>query len=130
MSLTRKQILAGNYLYPTELVKLRTTKHFIDRLEERGIGVDCIPTMVRVSKDNIYCAEVEGDQFTSVVVRLKYMPGRKLFLCFNPKDGFLKTLWFKDKTKWYGNRGEQSSDQDSEQAVRNVGSEDDVSGDS
>jgi len=84
-------------MYPSELVKLKTTKHFIDRLEQRGIGVDCIPTMVRVTKDNIYCGEAEGKELTSVVVRLKYNSSRYVFLCFNPVDGALKTLWFKDK---------------------------------
>ena len=97
MSLTRTQILTGNYLYPDDIVKLKTTKHFVERLEERGIGVDCIPTMVRVTKDNIYCGEAQGNELTSVVVRLKYNSTRYVFLCFNPKDGALKTLWFKDK---------------------------------
>jgi len=97
MSLTRTEILNGNYLYPKELVRLRTTKHFTDRLEQRGIGLDCIPTLVRVTKDNIYCGEAQGKELTTVVVRLKYTSSRFVFLCFNPQDGALKTLWFRDK---------------------------------
>lgn len=100
MSLTRTQILKGNYVYPSELIKLKTTKHFVERLEQRSIGVDCIPTMVRVTKDNIYCGDAEGKELVTVVVRLNYNSTRYVFLCFNPKDGALKTLWFKEKKKW------------------------------
>ena len=84
-------------MFPNDLVKLRRTDHFIKRLEQRGIGVDCIPTLVRVTKSNIYCGEAEGNNLTSVVVRLNYNYTRFIFLCFNPKDGALKTLWFRDK---------------------------------
>lgn len=112
MNLTRRQILNGNYLYPKELVELKTTKHFVERLEERGVGVDCIPTMVRVTKDNIYCAEAEGKELTSVVVRLKYNTSKYVFLCFNPLDGALKTLWFKDKRGIHDNRGRRDSTSD------------------
>ncbi len=98
MDLTRTQLLTGSYIYPTELVKLVPTKHFVDRLNERGIGVDCIPTMVRVTKDNIHSGKTDnGKNLRSVVVRLKYTSSRYLFLCFNPIDGGLKTLWFRDK---------------------------------
>lgn len=100
MELTRTQILKGNFIYPNELVKLYPTKHFIDRLEERGIGIDCIPTLVRVTKDNIHSAKTEdGKKLTSVVVRLNYNSNKFLFLAFSPIDGGLKTLWFRDKTK-------------------------------
>lgn len=126
MSLTRTQILTGNYLYPKELVKLKTTKHFIDRLEERGIGVNCIPTVVRVTKDNIYCGEADGNELTSVVIRLNYNSSRYVFLCFNPKDGGLKTLWFKEKGRLNDNRGRQTPNQDSGQAVRDLGGENEV----
>lgn len=104
--------MKGNYVYPSDLVKLKTTKHFVERLEQRGIGVDCIPTLVRVTKDNIYCGEAEGDKLTSVVVRLKYGSSRYVFLCFNPVDGYLKTLWFKEKGRKHADRKE-SSEEDS-----------------
>lgn len=100
MELTRKQILAGNYLYPKELVKLYPTKHFTDRLEERGIGINCIPTLVRVTKDNIHSAKTEdGKQLNSVVVRLTYNSSKYIFLAFNPFDGGLKTMWFREKRR-------------------------------
>ena len=98
MDLTRTQLLKGNYIYPSELIKLTPTKHFVSRLEERGIGIDCIPTLVRVTKDNIHSGKtVNGRELSSIVVRLTYNTHRNLFLCFNPFDGFIKTLWFRDK---------------------------------
>lgn len=108
MDLTRTQILRGNYVYPSDLIKLRHTNHFLDRLEERGVGVNCIPTVVRVTKDNIHSAKSEnGRELKSVVVRLKYNYSTYLFLCFNPFDGFVKTLWFREKGKTYAYRGRQ-----------------------
>lgn len=118
--------MKGNYVYPSELVKLKVTKHFIDRLEERGIGVNCIPTVVRVTKDNIYCAEAEGKTLTSVVVRLKYNSSRYIFLCFNPIDGGLKTLWFKDKNKGHDNRRGYNTNEDSKPAVQDSGNKQNV----
>jgi len=98
MELTRTQILKGNFVYPNDLVKLHPTKHFIERLEERGIGLDCIPTLVRVTKENIHSAKTEdGLRLNSVVVRLSYSSNRYIFLAFNPFDGGMKTLWFRDR---------------------------------
>jgi len=100
MELTRKQILRGDYLFPNDLVKLYPTKHFIERLEQRGLGLDCIPTLVRVTKDNIHSGKTEdGKKLSSVVVRLSYTPAKFIFLAFNPFDGGLKTLWFKERNK-------------------------------
>lgn len=117
--LTRDQILKGIIQYPSNLIKLNTTNHFINRLEERGLGLDCIPTMVRVTKDNIHSGKTKnGKTLKSVVVRLVYSPTKFIFLCFNPYDGFLKTLWFKDRKYDSGRRREISSPKDSEQAVQ------------
>jgi hypothetical protein len=106
IELTRRQVLEGSYKYPTELVKLIPTKHVIDRLGERGLGLDCIPTMVRVTKENIHSAKtMDGIHLTSVVVRLKYNDEKYLFLCLNPYDGGTKTMWFRNKRRVeYGNR--------------------------
>lgn len=123
MSLTRTEILRGNYIYPSDLIKLKTTRHFAERLEERGVELNCIPTLVRVTKDNIYCGEADGETLTSVVVRLKYKFDRYVFLCFNPRDGFLKTLWFKDKKKYGTN---EITKEDSGQAIRDVGNGDEI----
>lgn len=102
--LTRTQILKGSITYPSELVKLIPTKHFIARLEERGLGLDCIPTVVRVTKDNIHSGKTEdGKILNSVVVRLKYSTTKNIFLAFNPYDGGLKTLWFRER-RGDGNR--------------------------
>lgn len=98
MDLTRSQIVRGNFSFPSDLVKLKPTRHFIDRLEERGIGLDCIPTLVRVTKDNIHSAKTDdGEKLRSVVVRLNYNKSKFIFLCFNPFDGALKTMWFREK---------------------------------
>ncbi len=100
MDLTRRQLVEGNYVYPNSLIKLKPTKHFIERLEERGLGIDCIPTLVRVTKDNIHSGKTDnGRELRSVVVRLKYNSTKYIFLCFNPFDGAVKTLWFMDRNK-------------------------------
>ena len=101
MHLTRTQILKGKYTYPPDMVKIWGSKHFLERLDERGVGLECIPTVVRVTPDNIHSARLENDQFVSVVVRLKYTSSKYIFLCFNPIDGNLKTLWFREKGKIY-----------------------------
>lgn len=99
MSLTRTQILKGNYLYPNELVHLKPKRHFIERLEQRSIGLNCIPTMVRITKDNIYCGEADGKYLTTVVVRLDFNYSKYVFICFNPYSGSLITFWFRDKKR-------------------------------
>ena len=90
-----------NLTFPSELVKLIPTKHFIERLEERGLGLNCIPTVVRVTKDNIHSGKTKnGVYLNSVVIRLDYTIKKYIFLAFNPNDGALKTLWFKEKQKY------------------------------
>lgn len=97
MGLRRSEILKGTYTYPKSLIRLRKTNHFIERLEQRGIGLDCIPTMVRITPDNIYCGEEKDGKLESVVVRLSYNSYMYIFLCFTTKWGVLKTVWFKRK---------------------------------
>lgn len=96
MKLGRQQILGGNYLYPSGLITLKITDHFEKRLEERGVGLGCMPTKVRVTKDNIYSAKItkDGRRFESCVVRLKYSKTRYLFVCFNPNNGTAISMWF------------------------------------
>lgn len=118
MSLTRAQILKGDYVYPTDFVRLKQTTHFTERLEERGIGIDCIPTLVRITKNNIHSGEAKGNRLTSVVVRIKYSSMRYMFICFNPKDGFLKTLWFRERRRDYGSGS--VAEEDSRQTVRDT----------
>lgn len=117
--LTRTQIVTGNYTYPSDLVKLIPTKHFISRLEERGLGLDVIPTVVRVTKDNIHSGKTEdGKILKSVVVRLKYNHRSYIFLAFNPNDGGLKTLWFRER-RASGSRSRRKTTavEDTQQAV-------------
>lgn len=62
------------------------------------MDLECIPTMVRITKDNIHSAKTEDKKHLhSVVVRIQYSSTRYLFLCYNPYDGALKSIWFTDK---------------------------------
>lgn len=118
MELTRTQLVNGSYVYPSDLIKLYPTKHFVERLNERGIGIDCIPSLVRVTKDNIHSAKTnEKNEFVSVVVRLKYSSTKYIFLVINPLDGALKTLWFREKGGKNGSGGRPHANPDSEQAI-------------
>lgn len=100
IELTRKQILQGNYIYPRELIKLKPTNHVRERLSERGMDLECIPSIVRVTEDNIYSAKCEdGKHLHSVVIRLKYTNTKDLFLCLNPFDAGWKSLWFRDSNR-------------------------------
>lgn len=123
MNLTRKQLLDGSYIFPKDLVELWPTKHFVERLEQRGIGLDCVPTVVRVTKDNVHSAKSEGNKLTSVVVRLVYGKYKYIFLCFDPNDGGLKTLWFKEKGGYNGSGRRRPDNQNSRQTIRDIGSE-------
>lgn len=96
--LTKTQILARKIIYPSNLVKLVQTKHSIGRLEERGIGLDCIPTMVRITEDNLHSGKTkDGKRLASVVIKLRYNSRTNIFLAFNPYDGACKTLWFRER---------------------------------
>lgn len=99
MNLSRHQILEGNYIYPTELVTLKPTKHFKERLENRGLDLECIPSVIRITKDNIHSAKTEDNKHLhSVVVRLKYNK-KYMYICYNPFDGGAKSIWFSERGK-------------------------------
>lgn len=98
MNLTRTQILNGDFKYPEGFIALKPTNHFKERLAERGIGLECMPTQVRVTKDNIHSGKTNDNKHLhSVVIRLKYNKYTNLFMCINPYDGAGKSLWFEDK---------------------------------
>lgn len=100
MNLRRSQILAGDYVFPTGLITLKHTNHFKARLEERGMGLQCIPTVVRVSRNNIHSAKTDDNKhLKSVVIRLDYTSSKYLFLILNPFDGAVKSLWFVNKKR-------------------------------
>lgn len=116
--------MEGKYSYPNDFVRLRATRHFMERLEERGMGLDSIPTMIKVTENNIYCGDVEEGVLVNVVVRLDYTRFKYIFLCFNPLDGYLKTLWFRDKSKRYVT-GKRTTE-DSERTVQDVESSNEI----
>ena len=101
--LKKNEILDMNLTYPSRLVKLIPTKHFNKRLEERGIGLTCIPEYVRVTRDNIHSGKTkDGKRLSSVAIKLSYSSTYDIYLSFNPFDGALKTMWFRRKRN--GNR--------------------------
>lgn len=97
IELTRTQILKGNYLYPEKSITLDPTNHVFDRMLDRGLRIDNLPTKVKVTKDNIHSAKtLDGKHLTSVVIRIRYSMYQYLFLCMNPYDGGLKSMWFRE----------------------------------
>lgn len=95
MNLTRLQIVNGNYKWPDNMIVIKPTKHYLEQMKNRCMGLDCIPTQVRVTKDNIHSGKTEdGVHLNSVVVRIKYTPYKYLFICLNPYDGGGKSMWF------------------------------------
>lgn len=112
MNLTRHQIVNGSYVYPDDLITLKETNHFKTRFEERTFGLAMMPTRVRITKDNVHSGKTrDGTTLNSVVIRLKYS-SKWMFLCFDPYDGVVKSIWFKD-IKYGG----QSKGEDYRQAV-------------
>ena len=96
MTLSRKDILNGDYKYPDSLIKLKPTRHFQQRIKERDGGLSCLPSYVRVTKDNIHSGKTkDGIHLNSVVVRLKYTSDKFLFIALNPYDGGAKSFWFR-----------------------------------
>jgi hypothetical protein len=117
--LTRAQILAGQYEYPEDFVNLLPTTHFWDRVQERAEGILNIPTVVKVTRDNIYSAKTrDGKRLHSVVIKLKYSDYRFIYLCFNPFDGGLKTAWFRETVKKIRDDRRVFMGRNSEQAIR------------
>lgn len=100
MDLTRTDVLNGDYIFPTELVHLKQTKHVKERILDRYTGFIIVPEYIRVSKSNIHSAKCDdGKHLHSVVVRLDYSKDKYLFVCLNPFDGALKTIWFTEKRR-------------------------------
>lgn len=98
IELTRKQILEGKYEYPKGYITIKPTNHYLERLEERGIGLACVPWTVKVTKDNIYSGKTwDGKNLTSVVIKLKFSRWEDVFICLNPFDCGGKSIWFKEK---------------------------------
>lgn len=115
MNLTRHELVEGDYKWPEEFVRVRPTHHFTNRLAERGLGLETIPKLIKITKDNIYSGKTNGKVLNSVVVRLKYGSYKYIFICFNPHSGAAHTLWFKEIQ--HGSRGITDTRTDNQQAV-------------
>lgn len=130
MELKRSEILRGNYIFPTDLIQLKQTKHAKERILERYNGLFIIvPEYVRVTKNNIHSAKCDdGKHLHSVVVRLNYSYHKFLFICCNPFDGALKTLWLTDKKRKHrGNITQHiSHEEDNQRAIQDDRSESQV----
>lgn len=74
----------------------------MDRLTERGQGLDFLPSVVKITDSNIYSGRTKDNKkLNSIVIRMDYTGNKDLYLCFNPFDAALKTVW-------YGNRKKQT----------------------
>lgn len=97
MELSKKQIVEGGYLYPKDFIELKPTNHFLERLSERGLSLNCIPTVVRITENNIHSGRTKmGNRLQSIVIKLKYTNTKYIFICFNPFDHAAKTMWFRN----------------------------------
>lgn len=97
--LTKEEIL-GKYYFPKGFIKLNPTNHCIERLNERGYGLDFLPSVVRITESNLYSGKTSNNRsLCSVVVKLEYTPKKHLFLCINPFDGAVKTVWYGDRSQ-------------------------------
>lgn len=100
-NLTRQQIINGNYRYPKHLIELNYSKHFKDRFSERGLSLDYVPSLVRITPNNIHSGKVcdcNKNRLTSVVIRIPYNGKKFMFLAMS-LDGTVKTIWFNGSRK-------------------------------
>lgn len=102
ISLTKEEIIEGNYHFPKESLVLVPTLHALEMIQSRNLNSNRIPLMVCVTSNNIYSGKCrDGKRLHSVVIKLKYDEKNDLFICINPFDCAMKTLWLKDKIeKW------------------------------
>ncbi len=95
--LTKREIIAEKLRYPSGFITLKPTKHCIERLQERGRELDFLPSIIKVTTKNMVSGKTKDNKrLCSVVVKVRYTCTKWLFLCFNPYDGGLKTVWYKD----------------------------------
>ena len=97
----RSQILNSDIKFETDFINLVYSFHANQRLEERLNGNLLLkPTIVKVTKNNIYCgATNDGETLYEVVIRLRYKPSEWCFLAILPHTGFVKTVYFRPLTK-------------------------------
>lgn len=103
--LTKKEILHGKFLYPKDLITLRPTNHCLERIKERGQSLDILPSVVRITESNLQNGKTKDEKsVTSVVIKLDYTSRKDMYLCFNPFDGALKTVWYGNRQKFPGKK--------------------------
>lgn len=103
MKLTKDEI--KQYQWPDDFIRVWPTVHSINRLTERGLGLEFIPNYVKMTPTNVHAAEMnDSNKLKSVVIKLLYGRYKWLFLVINPRDGAIKTIWFRDRKVNYGNR--------------------------
>lgn len=96
--LNKKDILKGEYYFPKENLVLIPSRHALEMIENRKIDTNKIPMMICVTNNNIYSAKCrDGKRLHSVVIKLKYDKIKDLFICLNPFDSAMKTIWLNNK---------------------------------
>lgn len=115
--ISREDILSGRFSYPKNLISLRKTNHFIQRMRDRSFDLDVMPSVIRATPSNIYSGKVNrNNSITSMVLRINYTISKWMFLCINPNTGAILTFWFKEKKN--GNRiCRQKAEKDSRQTI-------------
>lgn len=103
MNLSRNEILKGKYYYPKGIINLKYTKHLFQRHKDRSNGLDAIPSVIRITPNNIHSGKSKnGKSLNSVVVKIKTYKGN-MFICLNPFDSYVKTMWY-GKSHYIHNR--------------------------
>jgi len=101
-TISRKEILSGDYKWRGDLIPLVLSKHARRRVEERIDGEFIIvPSVARITKENICSGREKGGYLTNVKIRLDYKRDKWMFLVICPATGVVKTLYinYKDAKK-------------------------------
>lgn len=115
INISRKDILA-NYKWREGLIPLSLSKHAKRRVEERVDGeFPIVPTVVRITRNNICSGRGKGKKLTSVKIRLDYKTDKWMYLVICPNSGVVKTLYinYKDAKKNPFKKDECCSEEDS-----------------
>lgn len=98
---TRKEILE-RFKWREGLIPLSLSKHAQRRVEERVDGeFPIVPTVVRITRNNICSGRAKGKKLTSIKIRLEYKEDKWMYLVICPNSGVVKTLYinYKDAKK-------------------------------
>jgi len=112
---SRKEVIE-KFRWREGLISLQLSKHCLRRIEERVDGeFPIVPTMVRITKDNICSGRSQdGKKLSSVKIRLDYKRDKWMFLVICPFSGVVKTLYinYKDAKKEKAARERQGIKED------------------